>query len=88
MIHCSQKHKNEAKKYFIYKEKYYPVCCLSCIKPIIKKIDNDEKIESYSLEKIKHLSKVDNKIVKDKINQSLRPKKKKIQKKSAKKKLV
>ena len=83
-MNCVEKLDNEAVKYFLYKDKYYTVCKTSCIKIIIKKIEKGENVKNYSKEEVKDLEQVSDKILKEKINQSLIPKRKKINKKSHK----
>ena len=88
MINCSNKSNDEANKYFLYKDKYYAICCNKCIKVIIKTIEKNINVLNYTYEEVKHLDKVEEKILKEKINQTLIPVKKKKNKKSLKKKFT
>ena len=88
MINCSIKSDTKAIKYFNYKDKFYAICCNKCIKTIIKNIEKNVDVLNYKFEQVEHLGKVEDKIIKEKINQTLVPKKKKYKKSLKKKKFT
>ena len=95
MFKCTKKITNDAKMYFVYDNKAYPICCKGCIKYILTKIITKKTIKSFKEEDLKDLEKVEKKVVTQKLKQAhmdlpkpkLKEKEKKKHKKSVKKKM-
>jgi hypothetical protein len=75
MVNCSNKSSDKATKYFSFKyenlTQFYPVCCLGCVKSIIKKVIIGKSIKTISEDQIKDLQKIPQKIVNDRHKQVL-----------------
>ena len=70
MIKCSRKNDNDAKMYFTFKNKSYPICCKGCIKPLLTKILKNKTIKFYNIEDLEDLEKVEDKIIDNKLKQA------------------
>ena len=75
MVNCSNHTSEKAIKYFSFKHEnltqLYPVCCLGCVKSIIKKVIMGKQVKTISEDQIKDLQKIPQKTINDRIKQIL-----------------
>ena len=75
MIICSNKPSEKATKYFSFEHnniiQNYPVCCLGCVKSIIKKIISGKPVKTIQEDQTKDLVKIRKKTVDDRLKQVL-----------------